>query len=145
MLSEIHLVKLSVGSEDIDQLASWQAQKLNRDGRLAHITRNTPKRAEELLEGGSMYWVIKRFIRVRQRLIGIERGVDEEGKPSCALVLDPQLVMTELKDSRPFQGWRYLPGKDAPKDLNVNNRTIGFQEEQLPFEMERELKELGLI
>jgi len=144
-LSEIHLVKLSVGSEDIDQLASWQAQKLNRDGRLAHITRNTPKRAEELLEGGSMYWVIKRFIRVRQRLIGIERGVDEEGKPSCALVLDPQLVMTELKDSRPFQGWRYLPGKDAPKDLNVNNRTIGFQEEQLPFEMERELKELGLI
>ena len=69
----LHILKLSVGVEDVDHLAQIQKERLKREGVLAHITRNTPRKAEEILEGGSIYWVIKRFIRVRQRLVGIER------------------------------------------------------------------------
>ena len=138
-----HLIKLSVGVEDIEHLARLQQSRLKKDGVLAHITRNTPKRAEELLCDGSIYWVIKRFIRVRQRLIGIERGVDAEGRPSCALILDPCLVQTELKEFRAFQGWRYMDAKDAPADLVLGAH--GGDEASLPSAMATELRGLGLL
>jgi hypothetical protein len=140
----LHILKLSVGVEDVDHLAQIQKARLKREGVLAHITRNTPRQAEEILAGGSIYWVIKRFIRVRQRLVGIERGINSEGKPSCALVLDPTLVATELKEFRAFQGWRYFKGEDAPADLIRQGGAAGVQK-KLPDEMVAELKSLGLI
>ncbi|MHA1598213.1 MAG: DUF1489 family protein [Alphaproteobacteria bacterium] len=138
-----NLIKLSVGVDDIEHLQRLQEDRLNTQGVLAHITRNTPKRAEELLQGGSIYWVIKKFIRVRQSLLGIERGVNAEGMPSCALILDPRLVRTELKEFRAFQGWRYLNLEDAPTD-----RAEGIEGADgacLPSAMETELKGLGLL
>ncbi|MBT3237990.1 MAG: DUF1489 domain-containing protein [Rhodospirillaceae bacterium] len=138
-----HIIKLSVGVEDVEHLARIQESRLKNEGVLAHITRNTPKRADQLLKGGSIYWVIKRFIRVRQRLLGIERGVNSEGKPSCALVLDPQLVRTELKEFRAFQRWRYLDVKDAPRDLE--DGSPDQVDACLPPEMAAELKGLGLL
>ena len=138
-----HIIKLSVGVEDVEHLARIQESRLKNEGVLAHITRNTPKRADQLLKGGSIYWVIKRFIRVRQRLLGIERGVNSEGKPSCALVLDPQLVRTELKEFRAFQRWRYLGVKDAPRDLE--DGSPDQVDACLPPEMAAELKGLGLL
>jgi len=142
----LHLMKLSVGIHDIDHLAEVQALRRRRSEAagdpitLSHRTRNTPRRAAELLEGGSIYWVIRGRIRVRQKLLGFEGEVDEEGRKYCRFVLDPTLVATEPWPHRAFQGWRYLDSKDAPPDW-----PRGKVDEDMPAEMIAELRELGLI
>jgi len=141
----IHLIKLAVGPESLADLIAWQKQRLKdmkRKGQkpeLMHVTRQTPKRAEELLDGGSLYWVIKGFICARQRLLEL-RPVTRDGVPHCALVLGKELVRVRLRPRRAFQGWRYLNAKDAPPDL-----VKGKGDEDLPEEMRRELAELGLL
>jgi len=134
------LIKLAVGVEDVDHMIDLQARRLKREGRLVHVTRNTPKRAEELLATGSLYWVVKKFIRLRQRLTGIERGRDSDGRPTCTLTLDPQLIRTELREFRAFQGWRYLQTEDTPRDVDSKTGDTA-----LPGEMAAELRGLGLI
>ncbi len=136
----VQLIKLAVGVEDVDHMIELQAGRLQRLGRLVHVTRGTPKRAEELLAGGSIYWVVKKFIRVRQRLTGIERGRDQDGRPTCTLSLDPLLVLTEMKEFRAFQGWRYLKGEDAPTDMNQKKDATA-----MPGELAAELRGLGLL
>lgn len=142
----VHLVKLCVGADDIADLANWQAERLAEKKRLkqpqvlAHVTRMTPKRADELLAGGSLYWVMKGVIRCRQKLIGIEPFTDGEGIGRCRLVLDKEIVATRRQERRPFQGWRYLDAKDAPADVKK-----GEAEDDMPEEMRRELEELGLL
>ena len=142
----VHLVKLCVGAEDIADLANWQAERLAEKKRLkqpqvlAHVTRMTPKRADELLAGGSLYWVMKGVIRCRQKLIGIEPFTDGEGIGRCRLVLDKEIVATRRQERRPCQGWRYLDAKDAPADVKK-----GEAEDDMPEEMRRELEELGLL
>lgn len=136
----VHLIKLAVGVEDVDHMIELQSLRLRRQGVLIHVTRGTPKQTEELLASGSIYWVIKKFIRIRQRLTGIERGRDADGRPTCTLTLDPQLVLTELKEFRAFQGWRYLKSEDAPNDMNQKN-----EDTALPGEMAAELRGLGLL
>ncbi len=141
----LHLIKLAVGAEDVDGMARYQALRLKqaRDNGypeiLRHVTRNTPRRAAELLEGGSLYWVIKGFVRVRQRLVGFEALTDNE-HPRCGLVLDPHLVPTELRAHRPFQGWRYLRAEDAPPDARDRSSDTA-----IPEDMASELRELGLL
>lgn len=142
----VHLVKLCVGADDISDLAEWQAErlaekkKLKQPQVLAHVTRMAPKRAEELLSGGSLYWVMKGVIRCRQKLIGIEPFTDNEGIGRCRLVLDNEIVPTRRQERRPFQGWRYLEAKDAPPDVKK-----GEAGDDMPEEMRRELEELGLL
>ncbi|PKQ08586.1 MAG: DUF1489 domain-containing protein [Alphaproteobacteria bacterium HGW-Alphaproteobacteria-12] len=142
----VHLVKLCVGADDISDLAGWQAErlaekkKLKQPQVLAHVTRMAPKRAEELLSGGSLYWVMKGVIRCRQKLIGIEPFTDNEGIGRCRLVLDNEIVPTRRQERRPFQGWRYLEAKDAPADVKKGEAGDG-----MPEEMRRELEELGLL
>ncbi|MDO8840056.1 MAG: DUF1489 domain-containing protein [Parvibaculum sp.] len=142
----LHLIKLCVGAEDIADLATWQAARLaemkkrRQPQKLVHVTRMTPKRADEILAGGSLYWVMKGVIRCRQRLIGIEPFKDGEGVGRCRLVLDKEIVTTRRQDRRPFQGWRYFEAKDAPPDVKK-----GDPGEDMPDEMRRELEELGLI
>ncbi len=140
----VHIIKLAVGVDDVDHLVQLQEARLKREGILAHITRNTPKRAEEILDGGSIYWVIKKFVRVRQRLVGIERGVNSEGRPSCALQLDPTLVRTELKEFRAFQGWRYFREEDIPRHHSKGSYS-GGKSDSLHIGLVQELKSLGLI
>lgn len=143
----LHLVKLCVGAEDIADLADWQEGRLAEKRRrkqkpeLAHITRMVPRRGDALLDGGSLYWVIKGSIRVRQRLLDVRAFIDEDGIRRCALVLDPELVLTELQPRRPFQGWRYLKPEDAPRDLPEGVDHGG----DMPAEMRAELMELGLL
>jgi len=140
----LHLIKLCVGVEKIEDLAHWQKKraaerkKKGGIGDVLHITRMTPKRADELLAGGSLYWVIKGQIAVRQRLTAL-RPVTREGVPHCALVLDKQLVPTVRRRHRAFQGWRYLDPKDAPRDLRRADKSA------LPEELHAELTELGLL
>ncbi len=137
----VHLIKLAVGVEDLDHFLALQDQRIAREGRLVHRTRQTPRRAQEVLDGGSLYWVIKGVIRVRQRLVGIETRENEEGISHCYLVRDPVAVRTYPHPRRPFQGWRYLDPKDAPADLPQGLAA----DEEPPAEMLAELKELGLL
>ena len=120
----LHMIKLCVGVENVDELAEWQIKrakeraKKGKSPNPVHDTRMTPKRAEEMLAGGSLYWVIKHYIIVRQKLIGFEEVKDKDGKPKCRIHLDPELIRTRPRKKRPFQGWRYLEPGDAPADLD---------------------------
>ena len=142
----LHLIKLAVGIEDAGHLAAVQEHRLaeslaaGNGPRLFHVTRNVPRRAAELLDGGSIYWVIKGRIRVRQRLLDIEDDVDDEGRRYCRLMLDPQRVETRPWPHRAIQGWRYFPAESAPPDLM---RPEG--DGRLPPEMAAELRDLGLL
>ncbi len=143
----VHLVKLCVGVDDVADLARWQkkrraerrAKKLKRP--LIHRTRSTPKRAEELLDGGSLYWVIKGVILVRQRLIAIEPGRRDDGSPCCELALHSELVRTLPRPMRAFQGWRYLEAKGAPADLGAGGAGLAA----MPPKLIEELRALGLL
>ncbi|MDJ0950816.1 MAG: DUF1489 domain-containing protein [Alphaproteobacteria bacterium] len=136
----VHLLKLCVGIDDVDQLARSQERRIRQTGRLVHRTRHTPRRADEVLDGGSIYWIIRGFVQVRQRIIGIHRETDEDGRSYCLLERDPELVRTELQPRRPHQGWRYLEQADAPRDMG-SVRTYDLPSPQ----MAAELRELGLI
>jgi len=125
---------------DIAHLHALQKARAEHNPPLRHFTRNFPKRAEELLDGGSMYWVITGTILARQRLVGIERATESDGTPITALVLDPALVYVEARPMRAFQGWRYLPAADAPADL-----TAGSVSADMPEELRRQLAALGLL
>ena len=119
----LHLVKLCVGTDTIDELRAWQSRRSadrlanGQDPRPRHVTRMWPRRADELLAGGSLYWVIRGAIQVRQRILGLEEITGQDGIRRCAIVLDPALVPTALRPRRPFQGWRYLAAADAPPDI----------------------------
>ena len=141
----LHLIKLSVGSESVESLARWQKGRRKAHGRLFHVTRMMPRRAEEILDGGSIYWVIKGLVRVRQRVLGIERGADGEGRATTLLTLDPKLVRTWPKPWRAFQGWRYLSPEEAPPDLDQASGGAAGGEADMPPEMLVELRELGLL
>lgn len=143
--ARLHLIKLSVGSESVDTLAAWQAKRLAEHGRLWHATRMMPRRRDELLDPaapGSIYWVIRGVIQARQRLVGIESGLDGEGRRMTLLLLDPELVRVEPQPMRPFQGWRYLPPEKAPADLRIDAEGL---EEGPPPELLAELRSLGIL
>ncbi len=108
---------------------------------LAHITRMTPRRAGELLDGGSLYWVIRGQVLVRQKLLDIIRFIDEQGVGRCKLVLDPELVPVRPQPRRAFQGWRYLKPEDSPQDIASGENSIA----EMPAEMRSRLIEMGLI
>jgi hypothetical protein len=137
----LHLIKLSVGTESVEGLRRWQTRRLKLSGRVFHQTRMMPRRAEELLEGGSIYWVIKGLIQARQRLQAIEPKIDAEGRRSTLLVLEPELRRTVPAPHRAFQGWRYLAPEDAPADLGE----APSDAPDMPAEMVAELRALGLL
>ncbi len=143
----LHLMKLAVGVESVGQLAAWQRRRLlemrrkQKDAKLFHVTRNRPQRADELTDGGSIYWVVKRRILVRQRLLDFEPTINREGRKACRLVLDPTLVRTVPRRQRAFQGWRYLADADAPPDLAIAS---GLHED-LPADLAEELRDLGIL
>lgn len=142
----LHMLKLSVGVDDIDHLKSVQQRRrreiksAGHGDQLWHQTRHMPRRSQELLDGGSIYWVIKGAIRVRQRLRDFEVLTGDDKGRRCRIILDPTLVPTDHMPKRPFQGWRYLDDVDAPLDLNV--RETG---DDMPPELVAELRALGLM
>jgi len=136
----VHLIKLAVGTDDFDHLRKMQRLRKRERGKSVFYTRNTPRRAEELLDGGSIYWVIKGYVRARQLLKEFTSTEDENGEPLCIVRYDLKLVPTMLVPRRPFQGWRYLEAKDAPPDL-----VKGEGGEELPEKLAAELRALGLL
>lgn len=143
----LHLIKLCVGCDSVKDLRSWirtrlaEKRKQGLPAEHVHTTRMVPKRAAELADGGSLYWVIRGEVLCRQRLRDIRTMVDAQGIARCQLVLDPQVILVEPRFWRPFQGWRYLEPKDAPPDLA---RTSGRRPD-MPEPLRRELHALGLL
>jgi hypothetical protein len=143
----LNLIKLCVGCDSIAELSTWIKQRLKqkkaRKEKPEHIhtTRMAPKRVDELLDGGSLYWVIRGQIMCRQDLVAIRPFVDKDGVGRCRLVLRPKVVPVEPRPFRAFQGWRYLASKDAPRDLD--RAAPGAR--NMPEQMRRELRELGLL
>ena len=142
----VHLLIVSVGSSSVEQLRSSQSRRLIA-GPICHVTKKRPTREAELLDGGSVYWIIKGHIAVRQEVTGLERLFDHEGE-KCGVMLSSELVETELFLRGPHQGWRYLEDEDAPRDLRdlVEEGTADDESEgELSEEMASELRSLGLI
>ena len=141
-MGHIHLLKLSVGTESVEDLQHWQDSQRHRwpKGCSVHVTRMWPKREAEVLSGGSIYWVIKGVILCRQRIVGLEAVTGSDGISRCAMIFDAELIRTEAAMRRPFQGWRYLDPKDAPGDLAKGRE----KEEALPPALAQALAEIGL-
>ncbi|MRX51431.1 DUF1489 family protein [Paracoccus sp. S-4012] len=134
----LNLMKLCVGCPTPAELTAWQSRF--GDGPAVHVTRMWPTRQAELLEGGSIYWVFKGIMAARQRLIGLEERIGPDGIRRCALILDREVVPVAAVPRRPFQGWRYLRGEDAPADLPKDRAA----EPSLPPKLMRELAAMGL-
>jgi hypothetical protein len=139
----VHLLRMAVGVDDIAHLRRVQKARraASADGALYTYTRNTPRRADELIDGGSIYWIVKGFIRVRQRVVGVERHTDDEGRGYCMISIEPKLVPTVLQARRPQQGWRYLDPAEAPDDRPSGPAAA----DDMPPEMAAELRDLGLL
>jgi hypothetical protein len=142
LADHINIVKLCVGCDSVEELEIWREENRRRLGRLVdtHVTRMWPKRAAEVLNGGSLYWVFKGVILARQRIVALEEHVGGDGIARCAIVMDPELIRTEGAARRPFQGWRYLPPEDSPRDL-PKARAL---DDSLPEALSRALAEIGL-
>ncbi len=143
----LNLIKLAVGCESVKELKGWVAERVQTARKKGlplhhiHVTRMTPKRVDELLAGGSLYWVIKGEIAAREKIIAIEPFRDRDGIGRCRLVMQPKVIAVLPRPMRPFQGWRYFADGDAPRDLE----SAGTGVAAMPEPMRRELRELGLL
>jgi len=126
----LHLIKLAVGCESVKQLKDWVAERMRAAKQKGlprhhiHITRMTPKRGDELLAGGSLYWVIRGEIAAREKMIAIEPFRDRDGIGRCRLVMQPKVVAV-------------LPRPDLG--------SAGAGIAAMPEPLRRELRELGLL
>jgi hypothetical protein len=134
----INLVKLCVGVDSLADLTSRIDARQSTETQ--HITRMWPKRADELLNGGSLYWVIKGVILARQNIISLDERIGVDGIRRCGIIMDARLHRTEAAPRRPFQGWRYLNPADAPRDLALPRAG----DDALPPEMLAELAAIGV-
>lgn len=139
----LHLIKLSVGTTSVEDLEDWHKDPRAQgpDGLPRHVTRMWPKREAELLDGGSIYWVIQGVVQCRQRILRLDEVTGSDGIRRCAIVLAPGLVRTATAQKRPFQGWRYLPGTDAPPDLGAARA----KDDTLPPALSAALADIGVL
>jgi hypothetical protein len=135
----LHLIKLAVGAKSVADVAAWQTARAKAAPPLRHRTRNFPRRADEIIGGGSIYWVVNRVVSVRQLIVDIREAKDGDGTKCTDLVLHKQLVPVRGRVMKPFQGWRYLNAADAPPDETVTEALA------LPEALRRELAALALI
>ena len=138
----LHLIKLAVGVQDVAHLRALQAARQGTEA-LRHRTRNAPRRAAELMAGGSLYWVIAGALVVRQRVLDVTPDHWPDGTACAGLMLDPVLVPVEGRRMKPFQGWRYLEDAAAPADVSAMTETPGA--DAMPAALRRELEALCLL
>lgn len=144
----LHLIKLAVGCDSIKDLKDWVAERMKAARKKGlpqhhiHITRMVPKRGEEILAGGSLYWVIRGEVAARQKIIAIEPFRDRDGIGRCRIVMQPKVMSVSPRPMRPFQGWRYLSEEAAPPDLG---KAAAGSLAAMPEPMRRELRDLGLL
>ena len=132
----LHIIKLCVGVDSVDELRAWRKEQ-RRMGRSCVVhTRQSPKRCADVLDGGSLYWVIKGVVRCRQTITAVDT-IDDGPKTRCEIALEDELVLTEPMPRRAFQGWRYLDPTEAPADLDPRLAA------DLPGELTAQLRALG--
>ena len=136
----VHLKKLSVGATSLNSLREWQDVRVARGLDIIHPTRNWPRRASEILDGGSLYWVIKGHMMARQKIAGLREVTRDDGRPACGIILEPGLIPVWPRRFRAFQGWRYLEVDDTPSDMPLSDDAT-----PLPADLASELRELGLL
>lgn len=141
----LHILKVAAGIGSIEQLKRIVDQYSYTDPEFGHImhmsSRNTPKRTDELLEGGSVFWIIKRAIVARAPLVAVREDERFDGRKGCQMCIRPEVILTSPQPKRGFQGWRYLKDSEAPADLTSLTQGEG----QGSPELAAELKELGLL
>ena len=135
-----HLKKIAVGIETIERLSIRQGMLFSAYGKIIHTTRNMPKQKETLIKTGSIFWIIKRNVLVRQKILNIISVIRSDGSKGCEIELDKDLVRVIPTPMKPFQGWRYYMSDNAPPDLNLSN----LEDEDLPEKINSELIKLGL-
>lgn len=144
----MHLIKLCVGIDSVEELAAWQVMRLEKmrkagvEPELVHRTRQMPRQREAVLQGGSLYWVIKGFVRARQQIADLREETDAEGRALCGIVFGHDLIATRPQPRRPFQGWRYLKPEDAPPDIGPAGSVA---DDDMPEAMRAALAELALL
>lgn len=143
---QVNLIKLCVGIDSVEHLLEHRRQRAELDQARGvehvsiHVTRMWPKRSDELLNGGSLYWVIKGFVSARQTILRLDERIGPDGIRRCGIVMDPEVIRTQSAARRPFQGWRYLTPADSPPDLTGKHG----HSENIPLEMQLALAEIGL-
>ena len=135
-----HLKKIAVGIASIDRLKIRQRMIFETYGKIIHSTRNMPKQKADLIKTGSIFWIIKRYVLVRQKIVSIVPVIRDDGSKGCEIELDKNLIKVIPTKMKPFQGWRYYLENDIPKDLNLYDH----EDEEIPEQIRLELIELGL-
>lgn len=133
----LHLIKLCVGCDTVEQLLAWRREAAAGEPWVMR-TRQTPRRAGELIDGGSLYRVYRGQILSRQRILGVSTVSRGQGAAHCEVMLDEEVVRTAPTPRRAFQGWRYLSAADAPADLPTSALADSF-----PQDLALRLRELG--
>ena len=137
----LHIVKLCVGVDGLDHMYNWISECRKGRDTLDHVTRMFPRRKDEVLPHGSLYWVIKGMILCRQPIVDLEAVTGSDGIERCRIVFKPKIIPVRPAPRRAFQGWRYLSAEDAPPDLEKSGKGAV----DLPEKMRRDLAELGLL
>jgi hypothetical protein len=132
----LHIVKLCVGVDRVDQLTQWGREERGKGRTPIVHTRQTPKRAAEIVRIGSLYWVIKGVILCRQQIVDI-RTIENGPATRCEIELADEVVLVAPQPRRAFQGWRYFEAKDCPPDLGAG------MAEEMPMDLARELRAIG--
>ena len=144
----LHLIKLAVGCSSVKELRGWIAERMKTAKKKGlpqhhiHVTRMTPKRIDDILKGGSLYWVIRGEIAAREKIIAIEPFRDKDGIGRCRLIMRPKVIAVAPRPMRPFQGWRYFTEEAAPPDLG---KAAAGTIAAMPEPMRRQLRDLGLL
>jgi len=135
----LHIIKLCVGCDSVEDLAQWQADRKRLGFDIGHTTRMFPRREAEILDGGSLYWVFKGQVLARQPILDLVPVKGDDGIERCRIMLAEELVPVRPTPRRPFQGWRYLKPEDAPADI------AAATDDEVPADLRRELIALGLL
>tara|TARA_B100000579_G_C22718500_1_gene798193 strand:- start:305 stop:727 length:423 start_codon:yes stop_codon:yes gene_type:complete len=138
----LHLKKLCVGAKDVNDLFERQSFIRNKYKETIHVTRMFPKRHDELIDGGSIYWIFKGYMRARQNILDINRYTGKDKIRRCKIILSEEIILTAPKKSRPFQGWRYFENRDIPKDYSLYDPSSYDNSNE---ELISELSKLGLV
>jgi hypothetical protein len=136
----LNLIKLCVGVSEIEEMSSWVKIARQSNEECDHVTRMFPRRKDEILAGGSLYWVIRGLILCRQPIADLQEVVGADGIKRCRILFKPQIIEVRPAPRRAFQGWRYLKAEDSPPDLPRGEKASDMSDK-----MRRELVELGLI
>src|SRR3954466_13973492 len=88
----LHLIKLAVGCESVKDLKARIAERMQTARKkglpLRHMrcSRMTPKRADELLAGGALYWVVRGEVAAAAKIIAVDpfRDCRWRGRSSAA-------------------------------------------------------------